>query len=168
MFVYRCLCACSSPAKCVSCHYTWQSKTPSASSQVWMCTSICIFMFVCVSERDRQDSPMGSMLSLRKADYGTCQGVRNTPYQHYTDSQLSIHLYGCESTAPSPLLPPAIWRVGQVLPPQLDMKLDSYCPHIFSLVNQCLQHFCSDVSNTWCLWGQGPVFQGLHRRQWIV
>lgn len=80
---------------------------------------------------------MGSMLSLRKADYGTCQGVRNTPYQHYTDSQLSIHLYGCKSTAPSPLLPPAIWRVGQVLPPQLDMKLDSYCPHIFSLVNVC-------------------------------
>lgn len=74
---------------------------------------------------------MGPMLSMRKADYGTCQGVRNTPHQHYTDSQLSTHLYGCKCKAPSLLLSHAIWRLRQVLPPQLDMKLDSYCTHIF-------------------------------------
>ncbi len=119
--------------------YSWRFETPCISSQVCFCTCTCIcgFMFVCVcvckreSETDRQDSPMGSMLSLRKADYGTCQGVRNTPHQHYTDSQLSTHLYGCNCKAPSLLLPPAIWRPGQVLPPQLDMKLDSCYPHIF-------------------------------------
>jgi len=85
---------------------------------------------------------MGSVLSLRKADYGTCQGVRNTLYQHYTDSQLSAHLYGCNCKAPSFLLPSAIWRLGQAFPQQLDMKLDSDWPHTFGLVNQCLLDFC--------------------------
>lgn len=65
---------------------------------------------------------MGSMLSPRKADYGTYQGVRNTPHQHYTDSQHTTHLYGYNCKATSILLPPAIWRPRQVLPPQLDMN----------------------------------------------
>lgn len=61
---------------------------PRTSSQVCMCTLICIFTRVCVWERDRQRGlSYGSMLSLKKADYGTCRGVRNTPHQHYTHSQ---------------------------------------------------------------------------------
>lgn len=134
MHVCLCMCVsvCSSAAQCVSCSTAGSARPPAlparcACAHVFVSVRLC----VCARETDRQDSPMGSMLSLRKADYGTCQGVRNTPHQHYTDSQLSTHLYGCDCKAQSLLLPPAIWRPGQVLPPQLDMKLDSYCPYIF-------------------------------------
>ena len=93
---------------------------------------------------------MSSMLSLRKADYGTCQGVRNTPHQRYTDSQLSTHLYGCDCKALSTLLHHAIWRPGQVLPPQLDTKLDGWCPRIFRLVYQCLLDMSLNHNLTSC------------------
>lgn len=131
VFVYVCKCVFLCGSVCILL-YSWQCETPAlparcACAHVFVSVRLC----VCARETDRQDSPMGSMLSLRKADYGTCQGVRNTPHQHYTDSQLSTHLYGCDCKAQSLLLPPAIWRPGQVLPPQLDMKLDSYCPYIF-------------------------------------
>lgn len=126
------VCVCSSPAQCVSCS-TAGSVRPAALPARCACAHVFVSVRLCVWERetDRQDSPMGSMLSLRKADYGTCQGVRNTPHWHYTHSQLSTHLYGCNCKAPSILFPPAIWRPGQVFPPQLDMKLDSCSPLIF-------------------------------------
>lgn len=129
MCLCMCVCVCSSPAQCVSCSTAGNVRPPALPARC-ACAQVFVYVRLCVCERNRQDSPMGSMLSLRKADYGTCQGVRNTPHQHYTDSQLSTHLYGCNCKAPSLLLPPTIWRRGQVLPPQLETKLDSCCPYI--------------------------------------
>lgn len=96
-----CVCVCSSLSQCVSWSTAGSVRTPAFPAR---CAHVFVSECVCVWERNRQDSPMGPMLSMRKADYGTCQGVRNTPHQHYTDSQLSTHLYGCKCKAPSLLL----------------------------------------------------------------
>lgn len=97
-------------------HYSW-----------WCEASAHAFVSVC--ERNRQGSPMGSMLSPRKADYGAYQGVRNTPRRHYTYSQPSTHLYGSDCKALCLLLSPAIWIQWIVLPTELDMNSDGYCPN---------------------------------------
>lgn len=97
----------------------------------------------CVRAHETGLSPMGSMLSPRKADYGTCQGVRNTPHQHSTDSLPSTHLYGCKCKAPAHRLPPAIWRLSRALPPQLDVKSGGYCLHIFLV---CFANVCCSLT----------------------
>ena len=98
----------------------------------WCETSAHAFVSVC--ERNRQGSPMGSMLSLRKADYGAYQGVRNPPRRHYTYSQPSTHLYGSDCKALRLVLSPAIWIQWIAFPTELDVKSDAYCAKFCRLI----------------------------------
>lgn len=133
------LCVCSTPSQCVSWSTAASARPPWVSSQV--CT--CIGIWMCVRAHETGLSPTGSMLSPRKADYGTCQGVRNTPHRHSTDSLLSTHLYGCKCKASALRLPPAIWRLSRALPPQLDVKLGGYCLRIFLV---CFTNVCCSLT----------------------
>lgn len=121
-----CVCVSSSLQLC-------ESRTPCIPGQVCLCVCLhmCLSLYVCVHkiEWNRQVS-MGSMPLLQKTDYGTCRGVRNTPYQHYTNSQLSAHLYGCICRAPSLLLPSG--DEIQVFPQQFYMSIFCRCFHCVS------------------------------------
>lgn len=115
-----------SPAQCASFSAAGSLRPPASPARcVCICSSQHVCVCVCLWERVRQACPMDSLLSRRKADYGTCQGVRNTPYQYYTDSQLSTHLCGCNCKPLALLPPPAIWEQCPVFLQQPDMKLDS-------------------------------------------
>lgn len=132
------VCASFPPTWCASCSSAGSLGPPTFQARC-LCVFAFVYMCVCFCKTDRQHCTLGSLLSLRKADYGTCQGVRNTPYQYYTDSQFSTHLYGCFCKAPSLLLPDAIWGLSQVFAQQLDMKLCSHCLRTISVdwLNLC-------------------------------
>lgn len=63
--------------------------------------------------------------------------VSGTPPTNIIQTHSFPLAYGCNCKALLHQRPPAIWRLGQALLPQLDRKVHCCCPHIFSLVYQC-------------------------------
>lgn len=135
MFVYSiCVCVCPSSAQCVFWSTAGSVRPPPLPARC-----ACANVSVCVWEREKQiDRTLlwAPCCHGGKPIMGHAR-VSGTPPTNLIQTHSFSLVYGCNCKALSHQLPPAIWRLGQVLLPQLDIKVHCCCPHIFSLVYQC-------------------------------
>lgn len=127
-----CVCVCSAPL----------SVSPGLQLAAWdplrfqpgVAVHMHLYLHICVCEGEKQTDRTllwAPCCHWGKPIMGHARVSGTPPTKIIQTHSFPLICMDATCKAPSLRFPPATWRPGQVLPPQLDMKLDSCCLHIF-------------------------------------